>query len=367
MKPLTVLVIGASARALAQSVAKAGHIPLALDMYGDRDLLEIARWQKLKKSDSITASALNVKADGAVFSSGVENNPDAILELEHSGVSVFSSPSEVIRRSRDLSELALICKKHKIGRPKTVLSPPVDGEYLVKPIKSGAGNRIRDWEGEALNPGEYLQEKIEGIPLSAVFVSNGKNAVLLGVSRQFTGEAFLGAAGYAWCGNLMPFDIAPAEREPLLSDLRRIITALVGDLGLSGACGVDFIYDNGRLYLLEINPRICASFELVELLQGVNIFNLHLQALKGKIPAEPEGLLEGPFWGKGIDYATGDGIAPDTGHWPARMRRDIPQEGALLPAGLPICTVISPPMESSGGVIEHLGIEARKIWGECAL
>lgn len=367
MKPLKVLVIGASARALAQSVAKAGHIPLALDMYGDRDLLEIARWQKLKKSDSIAAVALNVKADGAVFSSGVENNPEIILELKHDGVSVFSSSAEVIRRSRDLGELAMICKKHKIDRPKTVLSPPVDGDYLLKPVKSGAGNHIKDWNGEALNPGEYLQEKIKGIPLSAVFVSNEKDAVLLGVSRQFAGESFLGAGGYSWCGNLMPFDIAPGEREPLLSELRRIITALTQDLGLSGACGVDFIYDNGRFYLLEINPRICASFELVELLQGVNIFNLHMQALKGKIPAEPEGLLEGLFRGKGIVYATGDGIAPDTGRWSAMMRRDIPQEGAILPAGLPICTVISPPMESSGAVIEHLGIEARKIWGECAL
>lgn len=365
---MKVLVIGASARAVAQSVVKAGHTPLALDMFGDRDLREIARWQKLKKSDPIAATALKLEADGAVFASGVENNPDIILELEASGVLPLSSSPAAIHRARDLRELELLCQKHKIDRPKTLLSPPACGKYLVKPLKSGAGNHIRDWNGEALKQGEYLQERVEGVPLSAVFLSNGKNAVLMGVSRQFAGEAFLGATGYAWCGNMMPFDIAPDQRAPLLAELRRMIHALACDLGLLGACGVDFIYDNGRLYLLEINPRICASFELVERLRRVNIFNLHLQALKGDIPVEPDDLLEGPFEGKGIVYApTSGGVAPDTGGWFSRMRRDIPHEGAALPAGVPICTVLTPPMGSGGEVMEYLGAEARKIWGECAL
>jgi predicted ATP-grasp superfamily ATP-dependent carboligase len=42
----------------------------------------------------------------------------------------------------------------------------------------------------------YVQERIDGVPGSVVFVAALGRAVVLGVSRQLVGEAAFGAAGY---------------------------------------------------------------------------------------------------------------------------------------------------------------------------
>ena len=364
---MKVLVVGASARAVAESIARAGHEPLAADMFGDRDLAKVAPWRRLKDADAVVPAALDLDVDGVVFASGVENNPGIVDELRANGVRVFAPGSEAIRRSRDMRELAEICGRHGIARPGVFQSPPMGMRCLVKSFKSGAGIGVRDWDGDpsSVGPGEYLQEKIEGTSLSAVFVANGKEAVMLGASRQFAGEPFLGAGDYAWCGNLMPYEVRRENKKSLLDELRRIVTVLTGELKLSGACGIDFILRGETPWLLEINPRICASFELVEMLRDVNIFDLHLKALNGRLPEEPPGLLDGPFRGKGIVYAPRDMTAPDTGSWLGTNRHDIPQANSPLPEGLPICTLISPPMSDGSAVVEYLLAEARRVWGEC--
>lgn len=365
---MKVLVAGASARAVAESVARGGHETFAVDVFGDRDLLEVASWRKLDDDESVAGAIAEFGADGVTFASGVENNPDLVEGLRALGVRVFAPGCGAIRRCRDNDVLAEVCGRNDIARPAVFSSPPPDKALLVKPLAGGAGIGVRDWDGDpsSVAEGEYFQEKIEGAPLSAVFAADGKEAVVLGVSRQFAGEAFLGADGYAWCGNLMPFGFAPEERGPLLAELRRIASALAADLGLSGACGADFIFDGRTPWLLEINPRICASFELAELLGGVNMFNVHAAALEGRLPRSPERLLEGPFMGKGIVYAPRDMTAPDTDGWLGTDRHDIPQAFSPLPAGLPICTVITPPLEDEGAVVAYLEDAARRIWGECS-
>lgn len=365
---MKVLVAGSSARAVAESVSQAGHETFAVDMFGDRDLFEVALWRRLDSDESIAAAAREFEVDGVTFASGVENTPDLVGLLRTGGVKVFAPECETLRRCRYNDVLARICCYHDIARPAVFSSPPPPGRrLLVKPFKSGAGIGVRDWNGDlsSIEPGEYFQEKVEGIPISAIFVADGKRAVVLGVSRQFAGEAFLGASGYAWCGNLMPLDIIPEERGPLLAELRRIASALTADFGLIGACGADFILCGKTPWLLEINPRICASFELAEELRCVNIFELHVSALEGRLPEDPEGLLDGPFIGKGIVYAPSDMTAPDTGAWLGTDRHDIPQAFSPLPAGQPICTVITPSMKGEEDVLTYLRAAARAVWKEC--
>jgi predicted ATP-grasp superfamily ATP-dependent carboligase len=44
-------------------------------------------------------------------------------------------------------------------------------------------------------------------------------------------------------------------------------------------------------------------------------------------------------FGKAIVYARRDGTLPDTIHWLAKGRRDVPHAGGPINAGFPICTV----------------------------
>jgi predicted ATP-grasp superfamily ATP-dependent carboligase len=368
---MKVLVMGASARAVAYSVAKAGHEPVGMDHFGDRDLRKIAKWRRLDKSIPLAVTAGALAVEGAVFASGVENHPEMITALESAGVKVFSSPRESIERCRSLDELGKFCEKNDFARPRTRKDAPPDDDgalWLLKRVKSGAGAGVRNWE-PGLRPadGEYLQELIDGVPLSAVFLADGEEAVLCGASRQLAGDASLGADGYAWCGNVMPFEAPPEKRHVLLSELRRLAGAAASYFGLRGAAGADCILKGETLFVLEINPRMCASFELVELMRGMNIFGLHMRALDGDLPEEPPGLLDGPFRGKGIVYAPRNSTAPDTGAWYSRSRRDIPRPGSPLPAGAPICTVLTGPCASGSEVMERLADEAARVWEECGI
>jgi predicted ATP-grasp superfamily ATP-dependent carboligase len=366
---MKILVMGASARAVAYSVANAGHEPVGVDWFGDCDLRKIAEWRRLDKSTPLSVTASSLSAEGVVWASGIENRPQMIAELDSAGVKVFQSSQESIIRCRDLDELEKFCADNGFGRPRTTREslPEDSANWLVKRLRSGAGTGVRDWKpGPApLRDGEYLQERIDGVPLSAVFLADGKSAVLCGASRQLAGEPSLGADGYAWCGNIMPFEVPPRERDALLGELRRLARTIVSRFGIRGAAGVDCILSGGTLYVLEINPRICASFELVELMRGMNIFGLHAMALEGDLPPEPKGLLDGPFRGKGIAYAGENLTAPDTGEWYNYSRRDIPHSGSPLPAGAPICTILTPPRASDAEVMAFLADEAARIWKEC--
>ena len=370
---MKILVLGASARAVAQSVARAGHEAVAMDSYGDCDLKEIARWHRRDKSEPLGEIVKEFDVDGAVFASGVENRPEAIIELEEAGVRVYSSPYASIKRCRSLNELEKFCADCGLSRPKVFLPQAGDdlsgfSGFLIKRFKSGGGIGVRDCDKDtALREGEYLQERIGGTSISVVFLADGKNAALCGASRQLIGNRALGADGFAWCGNIMPFSAEAGKKNALLDEFRRVASAMASYFGLKGAIGADFIYDGVNLWLLEINPRISASFELVELLSGVNIFSLHLSAISGHLPPERENLLDGPFRGKGIIYAPKNLTAPDTGAWYNYSRRDIPQPRASLPAGAPICTSITPPLPSDADVMAYLSGEAVKVWRDCGL
>jgi predicted ATP-grasp superfamily ATP-dependent carboligase len=344
-----------------------------MDSFGDRDLKKIATWHRMDKSRPLGAVASGLDVDGAVFASGIENRPESIPELEERGVRVFAPPFEDVRRCRDQGELDKFCAGSGFSRPKTYF-PASDREIspasrcLVKRFKSGAGIGVREWDpGSVIRDSEYLEEHIDGIPLSIVFLADGKNAVLCGTSRQLAGERALGVSGFAWCGNIMPFEVETSARSALLAELRRAAREIAAYFGLRGASGADFMYDGDKLWLLEINPRISASFELAELLYGVNIFSLHLDALDGRLPPERDGLLDGPFRGKGIIYAPSNLTAPDTGAWYNHSRRDIPHPGSLLPEGAPICTALTPELAGDTLVMARLADEAVKVWRECGL
>jgi len=148
---MRVLVTGMSARAVAESVRRAGHQALAADMFGDIDLLKIATWRRLLKTsdaDSLASIALDLEAEAVVFTSGVENNPAVVDELKAAGVRVLAPESEAIRRARDPGELAWICDRYGIARPAGYSALCADKNYLVKPLRSGAGIGIRDWNGD---------------------------------------------------------------------------------------------------------------------------------------------------------------------------------------------------------------------------
>src|SRR5262249_55009342 len=183
---------------------------------------------------------------------------------------------------------------------------------------------VRLWTGQPLASSQIVQELVDGVSGSASFVADGRRSVVLGWTEQ------LHAPGsYRYAGNIMPL----AGDSTPLAEVDAITDALTEGYGLRGLSGVDFILRAGRPVVLEVNPRYCASMELLERATTASVFGLHLAACRGELPArrtEPAGV-----WGKLVVYASRTVALPDTTTWLGREIRDIPHPGEVIRAGHP--------------------------------
>jgi predicted ATP-grasp superfamily ATP-dependent carboligase len=219
--------------------------------------------------------------------------------------------------------------------------------WLVKPRRGHAG--IRPWRGETIDDSHYLQEKIEGESVAAVFLAGQKNSELMGVTQQLVGEAWLHAPGYHYCGSLGPLEVSARVHESLI----RLGEVLRVDLGLRGLFGVDCILRDQALWVLEINPRYTASVEILEYASGRSFLADHAAIFRSGSKPRPSGAgaacppERSSCLGKAILYARESITVPVTGPWTEhphqpidRMPRfaDIPHPGERMELGDPILT-----------------------------
>ena len=98
--------------------------------------------------------------------------------------------------------------------------------------------------------------------------------------------------------------------------------------------------DDGRLYLLEINPRPSASAELYQ--SQLPLINAHLSACQKHPLNHKIELDRAPFHLLSYLYATTQSIVvPNQFSWPS-VCRDIPIAGAHISKQQPICTLLIP-------------------------
>jgi len=356
-----VLIAGVSARAAADSAARAGFDVTAVDAFADLDQHPAVHLVALAgRFTAVNAAnaAAGIDADAVVYLSNFENHPVAVANLQR-GRALWGNSPDGLRRVRDPFAVheALTRRGFSVAEPRAA-NVERSGRWLVKPFASGGGQRIRDWDGRRAPRRCYLQKFIEGVPGSIVFVSAGGRAVPLGVSRQLVGDPDFGASGFRYCGNvLVPADDATFARdEALVGAACRLADAVADEFRLVGVNGIDFVARDGTAWLVEINPRWTASMELVERAYRIDVFDAHVSACtQGALPRFDLGRARvgGRAFGKAIVYARDTVTLGDTRAWlPVETSRDIapirdvPHPGQTIAFGDPICTVFA----DAGGV-----------------
>jgi uncharacterized protein len=347
-----VLIAGITTRAMAISAARAGYRVTAVDAFGDMDLRAEADVVTLSSSGlpyAPTRAALaagRISADYAAYTSNFENYPRAVSLLGH-GRQLLGNSAEVLNRVRNPIELMKAVRTQGFPVPETRATIPRSGTrrrvWLVKPRRSGGGHSIRVWHaGVPVSRSSYLQERISGTPGSIVFAADGKQSVPLGLSRQLVGDSRLGAHGFRYCGSLLGGGKARlfAEADELLARAAALAAYVTSEFGLVGLNGLDFIAHDGVPYPIEVNPRYSASMELVERLHGFSMFEIHLRACRGSLPAAPPSISA--VEGKAIVFARRNVRVGKTLAWmnPARFA-DVPHPGEPIGRGHPICTVFA--------------------------
>lgn len=347
-----ILVVGASTRAAAESVLRAGALPVCADLFADADLRAIAQVCPTRSfPESLPADLAGLQVDGWLAAGGLENSPKILRALEAlpSLGTPWGSSSAAVIQSRDpwawsavlqaagLPVLALRSQRHP---------PPADGAWMRKPLASAGGRAVAVWDEFAartpLEEPHYFQERAAGRIGSAVFTANSPGDVIChGVSWQLMGWApACPPHTFAWCGGIGPISI-PAH---LQKNLQSAGELCVRQLGLRGVFGLDLALLADKVQLLEINPRYPASVELFELARRTSI----LEETIG-LSSRPESRNRRKRCvGKAILYAPRELIVPDWSRWlhaPSPWCvmpiRDIPAAGSLIAVGQPICSVFA--------------------------
>jgi uncharacterized protein len=336
---------------LAELGVRAGHDVVAFDRFGDLDLQRlcpsVSVLRDLGGRGGMTAlvdAAEEVPAPSVVFGAGLENRPDLVSRLA-SGRRLLGCTAEVLERVRDPATVGASLKAAGLAYPATFAAEDAprradrSRRWLRKPIRGGGGRGIREWRGGTLDGAVIVQEHISGLACSAAAVADGRSAVLLGVGEQLVGQRWLGARGYAWCGNVVPPRLGEVQRSALAEAAQTICSHLASAFELRGLYGVDLVWDRERAWVVEVNPRPTASLECVEAAHDVDVFSAHLDGCAGRLPPVARGARRAA--GKAVVFAAHDVHVGDTSGWPARGIRDVPHPHERIAAGHPICTLIS--------------------------
>lgn len=350
-------IVGASARAACASARRSGFEPHAADLFGDLDLLRIAKFHPLRSGypEGLLEALAEMPRAPFLFTGGLEGRPE-LLEGLIALRPLWGTPPGALRRSRDPELLARVLAGAG-ARPPLVVPvdqpPPDPTGWLLKPRHGAGGRGIKEATHERIagllrgnhHADFYLQRRIPGRAASAVFVAARSQARLLGATEQLVGCRWLGANGFLWCGNVGPIELPATAR----TVLERCGDAAAATFGLVGLFGIDFLLDGDLVRPVELNPRYPASAEVLELAFQIPAVGIHAAActlgeLPGDLPPFPRTLV-----GKGILHATetievgelppGNGAA-ESPHGVPRAA-DLPPPGTRVEPGRPALTVFA--------------------------
>lgn len=281
--PPIVIAVGYSVRSLVEACSQAGLDCIAVDHFGDWDTREFAkgRWIQLELIDERFLAPATMSAIKEVVTScdagnsfvflqggGMENLGEAVEQLRSIGTVL--GPSESQRsRLRDWKFLQSAARAAGIQFPKTQAADDSNDFYsnlgiergLWKPLRGAGGLKIvRAENGSATHSHGYWQQYIAGRQLGISCAVDPRGCRVIGATRSLAASDWPGPSEFIYRGSLGPVPLT----DDALGQVTRLCELLHQQLDYCGLLQFDFIQDaDGRLWLLECNPRWTAGIEVL--------------------------------------------------------------------------------------------------------
>ncbi|HEX7888140.1 MAG TPA: ATP-grasp domain-containing protein [Ramlibacter sp.] len=364
-----VVVAGLWVRPLAESACQAGWRVMALDLFGDADTRRAsARWMRIGDpasfaiapallGDALQRAAREPGVTGWIAGSGFEAWPDA-LALHVPGLPLLGMAAAAVRRVRDPASFFATLDRLRLEHPEVSLRAPGDPEGWL--VKSGAGaggwhiRHARD-AGVPAGPSIYWQRFQAGEAMSALFLADGARARLVALNRLLVRP--LGALPFVYHGA-----IGPIRDGVLTRRLQQMLAVLVPAFGLRGLASLDFIARDGRVSLLEVNPRPSATMVLHAQAWPGGLLRAHVRAVQGELPDAPASHAAGV---RGCLTLFADRACSVDAALAAELAtspfcHDLPAPGSTFGAGEPVCSVSA---EAAGtqAVLGELAVRAERV------
>ncbi len=349
------LIVGASARAAAESAKRASFEPLAVDQFGDQDLRDIAEVRLCHQFPEQIPELVDTLPAGGLVLTGAMENHLSVVEAILSARPYWGCPLQAIAAVRDPVRLQETLRQNNLPSVKTRLAGDIvaaDGLWLKKPLRSACGIGICIMNAEQLRHADcesedhYYQEQIEGVSQSGVFVASARSSVLMGVTEQWIGVPWLNARPFGYAGSLGPIKLCGTARRTW----QQIGEVIRQGFGLRGIFGVDAVVQHGSIHVIEVNPRFPSSAEIIDFAGDGHLMRHHVHAcISDEISVASDITPEWTF-AKAIYYAPQDlTVPPDlesivdtisSDRGSLRMA-DIPTPGTKIKQGNPVITLIA--------------------------
>lgn len=338
MQEEVILIVAQSGRFLAQIAFQSGYTVWVADCYGDQDTLAIAqRWlplTDLTDKNTVLKTIIELSQNQRcllVCGSGVEAF-FPILNSLPTTITLIGNSAETIEQVKTPSRFFSLLEQLSIPYPETQLAVNGDkpGRWLCKPFYGFGGQYITEFTQQHKNNNQYYQRYIDGPSGSVLFLANGGTTHIISFNQQFRrGHS---NSPFTHSGLSAPYLLSNSIQHKIEAYIRQ----LVAKLSLRGFNSLDFIVtaDDGVL-VLEINPRLSASAELID--SNLAIFNHHLAAC-----TDPFALVYSGIGSKRhlhLLFAPVDIIVPEAVDWPKHYH-DLPMAGSLIKQGTPICSAV---------------------------
>lgn len=283
------LIAAQSGRILAGAARRAGYVPLVADQYGDDDTRALAartvrlpgglgrapgRAALLRTLDRLGEG---VQLIGLAYGSLFESRPD-LLDAAAERFPLLGNLGATVRRLKDPRAFAALCRDCAVPHPEIAMRPG-DGEWLEKRAGGTGGTHVRPARPGRVRPPRYVQRRVEGEPVSALFLADGRGrALVLGFSAQWT--APVPGHPFCWGGAVRPARLDPSLAFSMAAAVERLAAAA----GLVGLNAADFLVRADGYVLLEVNPRPGASLDVFADGEG-RLFRWHVEACRdGRLP-----------------------------------------------------------------------------------
>ncbi len=332
--PSLVLVFAQSGRFIAESATRAGYTVRLADCFGDADTLRLAEhWHALPPLSELSSEHLlsvivelsEQQPCWLVCGTGIEQFYPLLAELPPH-IQFAGNPLESFFQLRQPQLFFSLLETLALPFPEVAYTRPAF-DYLIKDMASSGGYSIQCASSKTLSKSEYYQRYVEGNSYSVCFLADGIQAQILAWSSQHhDSDSFtltqLQQPGYP----------PPACQSVITEAVSKLVTACA----LRGFNSLDYLLDEqGKVFILEINPRISAS---AELLSPAKVFGWHLAACSGRLPVcEP--VPQSPVRMLHYLIAESQVRIGQTPSWPDGCH-DLPHAGDTIVAGQPICTLI---------------------------
>lgn len=338
------MLVGVDTRPLARNAVRRGHPITLVDRFGAAELDVAAEVTsrvlgREARPDSFTRALSDVarsgdrRAVGVVFGAGFENDVLTLSRLNDIGP-LLGCSIETVRKTRDPESLM------RAGRAWSFLYPDIrykredlddDGRWLVKPFAGlcGDGISFAD-ETDVVPAGSYFQRHVPGFASTAMLVSDGSEAYVLGVAAVIQGDPTFGAAGFQYVGCVFPHPFG----DEIAAQVGAIADALTLEFDIRGLWGFDFIYDGTGVTVVSVVPRPPLTLDVLDIATWNDLLGMHIDALSSKnsdhiIDAGPRGR----YVGVARVRATEDLIFSHGQSWRDQGAIDLPRDGDPVAKG----------------------------------